>query len=69
MRAASPTGGALGQVAVQELESLQSVLGSLNIGQTKDTLITNLNAVKKHINQWSNTIGSGSSTEGGSSTG
>jgi hypothetical protein len=34
MRDESPTGGALGQVAVQELEALQSVLGSLKQGQS-----------------------------------
>lgn len=34
MRDESPTGGALGQVAVQELEALQSVLGSIKQGQS-----------------------------------
>lgn len=38
MREASPTGGALGQVAVQELESLQATKGSLDIGQDAELL-------------------------------
>jgi hypothetical protein len=38
MRDASPTGGALGQVAVQELDSLQATKGSLDIGQSADAL-------------------------------
>jgi hypothetical protein len=42
MRAESPTGGALGQVAVQELESLQSVLGSFDQAQDAATLKGNL---------------------------
>lgn len=42
MREASPTGGALGQVAVQELEALQSVLGSLSQSQSEAQLMDNL---------------------------
>lgn len=42
MRMDSPTGGALGQVAVQELEALQSVLGSLSQSQSEDQLLENL---------------------------
>lgn len=38
MREASPTGGALGQVAVQELENLQATKGSLDVGQKADSL-------------------------------
>lgn len=47
MRDASPTGGALGQVAVQELESLQSTLASLNPDQSEDQLRENLNKVRE----------------------
>ncbi|MFV0420631.1 hypothetical protein [Oleidesulfovibrio sp.] len=47
MRQNSPTGGALGSVAVQELESLQSVLGSIDIGQSEDMLIANLDRLEK----------------------
>lgn len=45
MRAESPTGGALGQVAVQELEYLQGVLGSLEQAQNAkdiDTILENI---------------------------
>lgn len=56
MRAASPTGGALGQVAVRELEFLQSALSSLEKGQSQDQLIENLEAVKTHYNNWKSTM-------------
>src|SRR5690606_5605780 len=46
MRDASPTGGALGQVAVQELEALQSTLASLNPNQSEEQLKANLETVK-----------------------
>lgn len=42
MREASPTGGALGQVTVQELERLEAVMGSLVQSQSEDQLIENL---------------------------
>lgn len=47
MREESPTGGALGQVAVQELVALQNSIASLNQGQTKEQLIKNLDRVDK----------------------
>lgn len=53
MRDASPTGGALGQVAVQELNMLQSTVASLDQGQNPEQLKTNLRAVKEHFNNWS----------------
>lgn len=46
MRDASPTGGALGQVAVQELEALQSTLASLNPDQSDVQLLQNLATVR-----------------------
>ncbi len=46
MRDSSPTGGALGQVAVQELEALQSTLESLDPNQSEDQLRKNLESVK-----------------------
>lgn len=52
MRNASPTGGALGQVAVQELNMLQSVLGSLDISQSENQLRENLNSIKNHFENW-----------------
>jgi lysozyme len=49
MRAESPTGGALGQVAVQELESLQSVLGSFDQAQDAATLKGNLTRLNEML--------------------
>lgn len=52
MRDNSPTGGALGQVAVQEMQALQSVFGSLDQAQSAAQLINGLNqvkAVRKHF--------------------
>lgn len=45
MRDESPTGGALGQVAVQELEALQAVLGSVKQGQSPAQLKQSLDKV------------------------
>lgn len=45
MRNASPTGGALGQVAVKELDMLQAVLGSLDTIQSPEQLKKKLNEV------------------------
>lgn len=47
MRQESPTGGALGQVAVKELEFLQAVEGNLDNWQSREELIKNLGLVKK----------------------
>lgn len=46
MRDASKTGGALGQVAVQELNSLQSTLGSLDRKQSPQALYKNLQDIR-----------------------
>lgn len=46
MRDESPTGGALGQVAVQELQALQATLGSLANSQGKAQFLTNLKRVE-----------------------
>jgi hypothetical protein len=56
MRESSPTGGALGQVAVQELNSLQSTLGSLDPNQDEATLRTNLNNIYKHYSNWKDAV-------------
>ena len=56
MRVASPTGGALGQIAVKELEFLQSALGSLDKGQSEEQLRKNLNAIKEHYQNWKATV-------------
>lgn len=52
MRDASPTGGALGQVAVQELQALQNSVASLEVGQSKSELVTNLGKIKDHYSKW-----------------
>jgi hypothetical protein len=52
MRDASPTGGALGQVAVQEINYLQSVLGSLDQFQDPTDLKKRLDQVKTILNRY-----------------
>jgi hypothetical protein len=52
MREASPTGGALGQVAVQELNMLQSTIASLDKGQDDEIVRRNLEQVKQHFQNW-----------------
>jgi len=47
LRAASPTGGALGQVSERELTFLQSVIGSLKQTQSEASLRNNLDLVEK----------------------
>lgn len=56
MRRNSPTGGALGQVAVQELEMLQSTVASLDSSQSPDQLRRNLGEVKKHYDNWKKAV-------------
>ena len=56
MREASPTGGALGQVAVQELNMLQSVLGSLDTAQSPAQLEKNLYTIEKHYSKWKRAV-------------
>lgn len=47
MRDASPTGGALGNVTVQELERLESVLGSLSQSQGEEQLLENIDRLNR----------------------
>lgn len=56
MREASPTGGALGQVAIQELAMLQSTISSLDQAQDDATLKSNLKAIKLHVKNWRNAV-------------
>lgn len=56
MRDESPTGGALGQVAVQELKMLQSVLGSLDTSQTVGQFISQLDKVYEEFDAAFNNI-------------
>jgi len=68
MRQASPTGGALGQVAVRELDMLQAVLSSLRRGQRGEQLKNNLNAVKTHYANWKNAVDQSAAQEGGNAS-
>jgi hypothetical protein len=56
MREASPTGGALGQVAVQELEFLQAAVASLDQGQSDAQLLGNLRKVRMHYGKWKDAV-------------
>lgn len=52
MREASKTGGALGQVAVRELELLESTLGALDQGQSPANFKKNLAKIKASLDRW-----------------
>lgn len=66
MREASPTGGALGQVAIQELAALQSTVSNLDTGQDAATLRRNLEQVQTHYVNWLATQGYGYDAASGS---
>lgn len=65
MRLASPTGGALGQVAVQELTALQATVASLDQYQSPGELKAALDKIEKHYNRWQETIGNAKKVGGG----
>lgn len=65
MREASPTGGALGQIAVRELEFLQAALASLDIWQSPSQVEKNLKKVQTHYNNWKATVQQAQSGVGG----
>ena len=50
MRQESPTGGALGNITEQELAFLQSVLGSIDLGQKDDAILANLTRLDRIYN-------------------
>lgn len=52
MREASPTGGALGQVAVQELKYLQAALGNLSTTQSPQRLAQTLDEIQSRYARW-----------------
>ena len=56
MRDASPTGGALGQVAVQELKALQDTVAALDPEQSPAQLKANMEKVKTHYTNWKKTL-------------
>lgn len=57
MRQASKTGGALGQVAVRELELLQSAFGSLELRQTPKQLKKTFQNIKDSVKRWKDAVG------------
>lgn len=71
MRAASKTGGALGQVSDREANFLASSLGALDIGQSPANMKTQLQKIKASIQRWqaAQALGrpgrTGGSTDGG----
>ena len=56
MKRASPTGGALGAISESEMRLLTSARQSLDREQSREQLIRNLKAVKKHYTNWSNAV-------------
>lgn len=68
MRRNSPTGGALGQVAVQELEMLQATVAALDQKQSKEQLRERLGEVISHYRKWKEAVEKAES-ESGQATG
>lgn len=66
MRADSKTGGALGQVAVQEMTRMENSLGALNMDQSPEKMVENLQQIIDSVNRYRAVKGypalSGSST-------
>lgn len=56
MREQSPTGGALGQVAVKELDFLQSTVANLDQLQDPESLRKALNEIKSSYSRWLNVV-------------
>jgi len=69
MKEASRTGGALGQIAVRELELLASSVASLNTSQGPDQLKENLRKVAQHFEAWKEKVQKAWEVEGAPSTG
>ena len=65
MRDASPTGGALGQVAIQELVALQASVASLDQGQSGTQIKANLDRVRQHYENWKRVVEQVAAQEGG----
>ena len=65
MRDNSPTGGALGQVAVEEIRRLESVLGSLDQSQSEEQFRENLQKVQDQVNDSWNAVTEGFEREFG----
>ncbi len=56
MREMSPTGGALGAVAVQELIALQSTVSSLDQAQSPAELRASLDKIDRHYKRWEDAV-------------
>jgi len=56
MRLASPTGAALGPIALQELEALQATIASLDQEQSPAQVKTSLNQIRTHYTNWKATV-------------
>lgn len=69
MRDMSPTGGALGSVAVQELTALQSTLSSLDQAQSPAQLKSSLEKVERHYQAWLDAVMKDGGSSGGASSG
>jgi hypothetical protein len=69
MRANSPTGGALGSIAVKELEALQKTVASLDQGQSPGQLKSKLKTIKGHYEAWEKTVQQARAEQGKSSGG
>lgn len=68
MRESSPTGGALGQVAVQELTMLQATVASLDQSQSPEQLAANLALIKQRLQRLKTLRQQGGSETGGNTT-
>lgn len=69
MRDQSPTGGALGSVAQQELAALQATVASLDQMQSPKQLRAALDKVESHYTNWRNVMQQSSAPAGGASGG
>lgn len=56
MRDSSPTGGALGAIAVQELVALQSTIANLDPNQSEAQIRDNIERVKTHYKKWRSAV-------------
>jgi len=56
MRDNSPTGGALGAIAVQELVALQSTVANLDPNQSEEQLRENLGRIRGHYDRWRSVV-------------
>jgi hypothetical protein len=65
MRSESPTGGALGQVAVQELAALQATVASLDQLQGSAQLGQALDKIDTHYTNWKNVMQQSQGPQGG----